>query len=158
MKINDKIYLCLGGSLGMRFVKVFLLLLIFCASASVQAQKIIRSSMGSFGNSTTEGGNAFRQTVGQPSSTNVLSEDNIVLRQGFQQPLSGKAKMKAIKECTLYIGPNPATDMVNISVKESMDSREITVYNMMGELIFKTSTNSAEYQLNVSNYSNGTIC
>lgn len=136
--------------------KIIPLLLSLCLSAGLFAQKLVRSSMSSFGNSKTESGTTFRQTVGQPSNTSVVSAENTAVRQGFQQPLNGKANAKAQKQCTLHLNPNPAISEVTVSVKENVGANEIKLYTTTGQLVLETrNTTSANYKMDVSTLNAG---
>lgn len=135
-------------------LSIIIITLLLLAPPKVFAQRIARASLSSFGNTTNSSGTVFRQTIGQSSNTSVFSSDKTVLRQGFQQPLTSN-KGATQKECTLYLNPNPANDMVTIQVKEHINNNQISVFNMMGELIFGTNINTPYYHLNVSNFTNG---
>jgi len=138
-------------------MKQILILLILLLSVHVAcfAQKIARSSLSSFGNSKNENGTVFRQTIGQASNTSVFSSDNAVLIQGFQQPVSGKYNTAIKKQCTLHLNPNPANEIVDITVSENISNNQIAVYNMRGELVFKTTTYTPHYQMDISKFSPG---
>jgi hypothetical protein len=60
-----------------------------------------------------------------------------------------------IKSQTLTMFPNPANDIVNISLDKDQ-LQKIELYSMTGRLIFKTDVNANIYALNISNYSIGT--
>lgn len=127
-----------------------------CITTSVFAQKIIRSSMSSFGSIISENGTTFRQTVGQPSSTSVFSNDGNTLRQGFQQPLSrSKSNFLKEKKCSLHLTPNPTTDIVHITFSEQIGENTISVFDMMGKLQFQITVSTPYYEMNVSNLLNG---
>jgi hypothetical protein len=99
---------------------IFLSILI-AAQTNSFAQKIIRSSLSSFGNSTSANGATYRQTIGQPSNITVVSNNGTNLRQGFQQPASSsKSNTHKQKVCTLYLMPNPASDFVHIKFLEDI--------------------------------------
>jgi hypothetical protein len=125
--------------------------LIFCVVTNSFSQKIIRSSFSSFGNATHENGITFRQTVGQASSTTSVSNNSTSLRQGFQQPLSASvSNSRKPKECTLYLSPNPATDVVNIRFGQEIGENEISIFDMMGKLHLKVTNIVSYYQLDAS--------
>lgn len=133
------------------FLSIFL-----CAAAASFAQKIARSSLSSFGNAISENGVTYRQTVGQSSSTTTVSDNKNSLRQGFQQPVSsGKSATSKIKECTLHLNPNPATETVRIRFSEEIGANQISVFDMKGLLHFKVNTSTASYDMDVSKLPNG---
>lgn len=60
------------------------------------------------------------------------------------------------KEVNLKIAPNPAHDMINISVSEETPIRNIAVYDMSGRIVKTiTGVNSAYFQLNRSGIQDG---
>lgn len=137
--------------------KTLTCLCIFLGVATASfAQKIARSSLSSFGNTISENGVVYRQTAGQSSSTTTVSNDNNSLRQGFQQPVSfGKPTTSKIKECTLHLNPNPATETVRIRFSEEIGANQISVFDMKGQLHFKVNTSAASYDMDVSKLPNG---
>ncbi|MCE9540825.1 MAG: T9SS type A sorting domain-containing protein [Bacteroidetes bacterium] len=129
---------------------------ILCLQTTVFAQRIIRSSMSSFGNITYENGTTFRQTIGQPSGTSVFLTDGNTLRQGFQQPIShGDSRKLKEKRCTLYLNPNPTTDVVFIKFNEEIGDNIISVFDIMGKLQFKITVTSPSYEMDISKLSKG---
>jgi hypothetical protein len=138
--------------------KFFALIIMFCCTATVAfGQKLIRSSMNSFGNTVNENGTTFRQTIGQSSSTSVFSNSGNSLRQGFQQPLSKTTKGNRLKEkeCTMYLNPNPSSDVVYIRFAEDVAENEVSVVDMVGRIHIKTTLYTSEYALDISKLSKG---
>ncbi len=128
----------------------------FCIAINSFAQKIIRSSLSSFGNVSYQNGTVYRQTIGQPSSTSVFTNDKTNLRQGFQQPvLSVNSNSSKEKECTLYLTPNPAADIVHIKFSEEIGENQISVFDLMGKLHFKINTITPYYEMDVSKLPKG---
>ena len=120
------------------------------------AQKIIRSSLSSFGNVSSENGTVYRQTIGQPSNTSVFSNEKTFLRQGFQQPVQSlNSNSTKEKECTMFLSPNPANNIVNIKFLEDIGENEISVFDMLGKLNFKTIIVASYYQMDVSKLPRG---
>ena len=125
-------------------------------TTGVSAQKIIRSSMSSFGNFVSESGATYRQTIGQPSSTTVFSNGGSTIRQGFQQPISrSKSGFMKEKKCSLHLTPNPTTDVVRITFSEQIGENTISVFDMMGKLQFQTTVATPYYELDVTNLLDG---
>lgn len=134
---------------------IFLSIVIAAQTGSF-AQKIIRSSLSSFGNATSANGTTYRQTIGQPSNISVVSNNGTDLRQGFQQPaLSSKSNVHKQKVCTLYLMPNPASDFVHIKFSEEIGDNQISVYDMMGKLLFRVNTTTSDYEMDISSFSHG---
>lgn len=139
----------------MKQIFTFLFLLLITANA-VYGQKLLRSSLSSFGAIKYENGTTYRQTIGQPSSTTVFSNENNVLRQGFQQPLSHiQSGSRKEKQCTLYLSPNPTSSNVTLRFAEEIGENQVAIFDMMGKLQFKTVVQSSGYELDISNLSRG---
>ena len=139
----------------MNRIYIFIIIL-WCPGTQLFAQKIVRSSLSSFGNIVNDNGTVFRQTIGQPSSTSVFSNDNTSLRQGFQQPVISSLSLSSIeKECTIYLSPNPATDIVRVKFSEEIGANQISIFDMMGKIHFSTSTDNPYYEIDVSKLAKG---
>lgn len=54
----------------------------------------------------------------------------------------------------LFFYPNPASDFINISGLEK--EAEMTIYDLMGKIVLKTSVESGDNMIDISNISNGT--
>ena len=133
----------------------FLLLFILLAAGSTSySQQIVRSSLSCFGNAVTESGILFRQTVGQPSSTQVVSNNGVVLRQGFQQPVSLNVGVVS-KECTLYMSPNPTMDFTSLEYAEEIGEHTISVFDMTGKLHVRVTTSENNYKMDVRKLQSG---
>ena len=118
------------------------------------SQQIIRSSLSSFGNTALENGVMYRQTVGQPSSASVLSNNGTFLRQGFQQPISS-INVIASKECTLYMNPNPTSDFVTLEFSEEVGQYQVSIFDLTGKLQFREMNSSASYQIDIKKFPDG---
>lgn len=139
----------------MNKIYVFIIIL-WCLGTQLFAQKIVRSSLSSFGNVVNDNGTVFRQTIGQPSSTSVFSNDNTSLRQGFQQPvISSRSLSSKEKECTLYLSPNPASTIVNVKFGEEIGENKISVFDVMGKLYFTVNIISSNYEMDISKMPKG---
>ncbi len=57
------------------------------------------------------------------------------------------------QDIDMLLFPNPARDVLNITSSEEM--RELRVINMLGKVVYSTSLNSNQYQLNVGGYEMG---
>jgi hypothetical protein len=114
-----------------RFTKiVFLQFLIICQIA--ESQTIVRSSMGCFGATFAENGFMLRQTAGQSYGTDVLKNDAIMLRQGFQQPLAQRSNTINIRQIDFSISPNPAKIMAMIRFAEEIPECVVVVRDLSG--------------------------
>lgn len=84
----------------------FLIGIIFTLfSFTTNAQKIVRSTIGSFGSTATSNNVIIQQTVGQSSATShIYKNDGSGIRQGFHQTLYAQA---VLNELNAQIFPNP---------------------------------------------------
>lgn len=56
---------------------------------------------------------------------------------------------------TLKVFPNPATDLLNFQLEESIDNAEIRVYSTLGQLIATQNINDTNTQFNVADWQKG---
>lgn len=82
---------------------LFFALAVLCVQISF-SQKIVRSTLGSFGPSMKNGSVLIQQTVGQPSLTSFIKSEHGSLRQGFHQPFYYETERN---ELNALIFPNP---------------------------------------------------
>lgn len=98
----------------------------------VSGQKIIRSTLGSIGAGYTVEGFVFRETSGQPSATSVLRGKELVLRQGFQQPLSKSISEEKGNKLEFKLFPNPTETAAWLEIPEDIMSYKLTITNING--------------------------
>ncbi len=123
-----------------------LLLIMILFSTPGAAQEVARQNIGSLGSSGTMNENTsfVSQTIGQPYSTVVYSNDGLSVNPGFQQSLyisnlknnQNESENNGTLRNTyldLEIYPNPATDNIYINTKIKKGS--LRVYNMQGRQI-----------------------
>src|SRR5690554_3544104 len=96
MQINSALFVFLFAKKryfknGLMKFKVILVFILTVSISSAYAQKIVRSSLNTFGNVVQNNGLMLSQTAGQSSNHSVFYAENnkIELRQGFQQTHSG---------------------------------------------------------------------
>ena len=120
----------------MKLKTSILLIILFKNSYS---QEIIRENIGSGGVSKTINNIHFNQSIGQQSAVNgTVSNNDITLRQGFQQPVFRveKRDFSEINELRLELYPNPFR--YDISVKFSQNPSKlikVSLFDMRGKLI-----------------------
>ena len=135
-----------------QFIPFAILLFIWADSF---CQQIVRSSLSSFGNSVSQNGVLFRQTVGQPSNSTVVSKTGTTLRQGFQQPIS-YVNSSVLRECTLYLSPNPTYNLVTLKFLEPIGEFQVSVYDLMGKLqLQENAVADVAYEMDIKKLSNG---
>jgi hypothetical protein len=100
-------------------------------------QTIVRSSLSCLGSTITDSGLILRQTVGQPSGTDVLRMGGMALRQGFQQPVVSKNHSSGLKPVDFKLFPNPATDKTLLSFTEEISGCSVFVRDINGSILFK---------------------
>ncbi|MEX1192571.1 MAG: T9SS type A sorting domain-containing protein [Brumimicrobium sp.] len=88
----------------LKTTSITLLTCLFCFGS--YGQHIKRSSLGSIGNTIESSGVKLSQSVGQNSVHEKIGKENIVLRQGFQQPMESSRSERS-KIIDMHIFPNP---------------------------------------------------
>lgn len=121
-----------------RFYKL-VLLQILVISQLTSGQTIVRSSLSCLGSTITDNGLILRQTMGQPSNTNVLRMEGMILRQGFQQPVVSKNHVSENRPVDFTLSPNPAKDITLLSFKEEISRCIISIRDINGSTLFKYS-------------------
>ena len=135
--------------------KVFILVCALFIVVDLYSQQIIRSSLNSFGNTAVVNGVQYRQTVGQPSNTSVFSSKEVVLRQGFQQPVISTGA-NASKECSLNLSPNPTSDFVTLEFGEEIGEYQVSVFDLNGALVYRgESTADKTHKMDIRKMANG---
>jgi len=134
------------------------------------AQTLKREVIGSVGGTSLGEGYSIKSTIGQPSNTMRFSGQDASLRQGFQQPVDSKSKVKPCKDCEVSLSPNPIVDRGIITIPFSSSSYDLILFDLAGRIIFerKSQINSTQeitsqqlssgQYLAVINYSNGCSC
>lgn len=119
-----------------RFYKIVVLQLLVIGQLT-SGQTIVRSTLSCLGSTITDNGLILRQTMGQPSNTDVLRMGGMILRQGFQQPVVSKNRVSEIKPVDFTISPNPAADNTLLSFTEVISGCSITVRDFYGSIFLK---------------------
>ena len=122
-----------------------------------QSQKIIRASLSCTGNSYSESGFRYRATVGQPSNTFQITNENSTLRQGFQQPFNFENQNAfSTVFCEFEILPNPAADNPEIYLFRPHDFSKIVIKDIHGRVCKVFNLNfGSENKVDISCLSNG---
>lgn len=117
---------------GLVFTYLMLLL-----SVSLGAQTITRQVISSIGSSTTSTGNYVSHTIGQPTPPSSTTNNNLALRQGFEQP----PKIKIIKKTDTFISlnifpnPNDGAFTLTVDTKEENETYTYEIYDLVGKLM-----------------------
>ncbi|MBN2481034.1 MAG: T9SS type A sorting domain-containing protein [Bacteroidales bacterium] len=103
-------------------------------------QTIVRSSLSCLGSTITDNGLFLRQTMGQPSGTDVLKIGGMELRQGFQQPVAANSYIRDAWQFDFTLSPNPAKNFTLLSFKEEISGCSIFIRDINGSTFCKYST------------------
>lgn len=120
-----------------RFLIMFFLQFLVLSQMTA-GQKIIRSSLSCFGSSYSENGFLFRQTAGQSSATDILKNENLTIRQGFQQAVYPAKSLVNSAPAEFLIAPNPANNMTQIRFQEEIQECVIMVRDLNGIPVFES--------------------
>ena len=133
-----------------RLVLLFALIFSFYSNAQSLSREVIGA-----GGGTYHGENRIiRQTIGQPSSTTVETEEDFTLRQGFQQPLSFSFYNTEM-ECDFILSPNPSTGIFSVDLPMEYGKGTLNVIAMDGKQLFKEEINTGITEHRLSELSSG---
>jgi hypothetical protein len=119
---------------------IYILAFITLGLSKVQAQSIVRSTIGSIGSSMGNGTVTVQQTAGQPSATiYVKNDDGSALRQGFHQPYYYEIERNDLN-ATIYPNPNNGQFSFQVAVEEGV-AFEYQLMDQQGRLVLKNSGN-----------------
>jgi hypothetical protein len=121
------------------------------------AQNLVRQSINSSGSSYFQGNILFRQTIGQSANTNLFQSNELILRQGFQQPIKELGlKILNTEIADFSAFPNPVDNELHILIKADTDSYILRVNNILGEKIYETTVlTNKETTINSSEWISG---
>jgi|TARA_B110000211_G_scaffold210680_1_gene248952 hypothetical protein len=115
-------------------------LVIFSVNISY-AQELVRENIGSSGASAIVNKIHIKQSIGQQSALNgTVSNNDITLRQGFQQPIFRieKNSLTDISVLDLVIFPNPFRYDISVRFNQEPTERiNILIFDTKGRLIKK---------------------
>ena len=137
--------------------RILLIMVLFLAAISSQAQSIQRQSISSIGSYNLTGGVLIQQTIGQPYATGGYYANDLVLRPGFQQ--FSNLEMGLIKppaKLTLNVYPNPVVQSVTIESRETIDNALIQVTDLNGRITMKENVaDLRKHVINCNEWPNG---
>ena len=140
-------------------IKVWLLLISIAVSNTCLSQTIIRQSISSYGGSSLNECILFSNTTGQCYNTITLSETDISVLPGFQQP--NTFSVEEIKEqqnntINIEVFPNPASFSFTIKNEGKSILTNLNVTDINGrEIFFKKISDSVINIIDCSNWENG---
>jgi len=120
---------------------------------TINAQTITRSTLGCLGGTNFSiDGVSLKQTVGQPSNTQIFRSDGSVLSQGFQQNNVSSLFLSPLNEIEFLLSPNPASDRTVLTIKEYNDMYSLSIKNLQGNTVYiKSGLKQKEFEINTSN-------
>jgi len=132
---------------------LFLICSFLSGGQDLFAQTIVRYSLSCLGSTVSDEGVIFRQTIGQSSNTFVFSKEGLVLRQGFQQPITSYNSLKALPQIDFTLSPNPADEMVLLQFQEEISKCTISMRDINGILLSELKVESLhDKRLDLKNY------
>jgi hypothetical protein len=106
----------------------------FTGFFALHGQSLKTQAISCFGGSVRfDSKTTIQMIAGQPSNTTVVSDNGVVMRQGFLQP-PGFFLEKAVIHINIF--PNPTSDFIQIA-GEVMKGDEISIYDANGRTIEK---------------------
>lgn len=131
------------------------LFLIFCTLFFTinYAQQISRSTIGTFGSSSSNGTVTMQSSGGQVATENY-KKDGVALRQGVIQPVIVSEELNAL-DAQVY--PNPTSDLLVISFENILkENVEVSIVDMSGVLKYEEEIfQIREKQIELNNFSKG---
>ncbi len=142
---------------GVLMIFVSLLsLLLSIQTIDAQNPARLRSVLSTGGSSKTvalRGRNFYyQQSIGQPGVTGPARYNNILIRQGFIQPLEGSLAVNLIEALPATVSPDPFSSKIIVSFSEGIsDILFVTIYDLNGKIVYFNKIGAArELTLDVS--------
>lgn len=131
-------------------------LMVFILPLSVQAQSLVRQSIGTIGGSNQVGNVTIQSTVAQPYFTATSSINNTALRPGFAQPVM-IVVAQPLFTIDVNIYPNPGSGSVTISTDVVESPLTVQVRDIHGKVIYEeTESQSGHIVMDCSTWAQGT--
>lgn len=135
---------------------IFSLFILYAINYSV-AQSLSPEVISSSGNSFTNGFNQLDWTLGEPATSTLVNNTNM-LTQGFHQNelmITAVDNYDVSYAATVF--PNPTVDRVQIQFATANENNTIELYTSEGKLLLTQSSNfNTLAQIDMSNYNSGT--
>ena len=101
---------------------------------ALHGQKIVRSSIGTGGNTTYKSDLIIQSTIGQPALiTHEKQSQNTGVRQGFIQPITFEIQVNEL-DIKLYPNPNSGVFFFDIGIDPN-DTFEFYIFDQSGRII-----------------------
>lgn len=122
-------------------IELTLIVIGLCISCCVQAQSIIRSTLGAGGKSqlvTANGKTYFvSQSIGQASVIGTSSSQGYTIRQGFQQPPSSFiVSPPSVNDFAAQVYPNPFSQSIKIAFGDPVKKDiYVIIHDITGRIV-----------------------
>ena len=118
-------------------MKRHLTLILLLISLSASSQRLMNSTLSSFGGSTNTSGVYLSHTAGQEGRVDAKKKDNLALQQGFEKNIFSFGNTKTLaNKIEFDLFPNPTrrefTIQTNLTEEEYLD---LTIYSLAGKLL-----------------------
>ena len=119
-------------------MKTQLTVLLLLISLSASSQRLMSSTLSSFGGSSNTSGVYLSHTAGQEGRVDSKKEEDLSLQQGFEKNIfSFGRKTTLSNKIEFELFPNPTrsefTIQTNLTKEEYLD---VTIYSLAGKLLF----------------------
>ena len=135
---------------------ILLILSTFIGINHLHSQEIVRQNIGCFSSVDFKTGVLLRQSIGQSSSTDVISNGQYTVRQGFQQPLFFKQIENLENKFPVVVFPNPFKEIFTIQIDDLKSPILVRVIDQNGKFIFQSILEDNQpFVLNTEGWSSG---
>jgi hypothetical protein len=141
--------------------RILMLILVACCSKSTVYSQMLETSVISGGGESVEISQnlLWSWTIGEPV-IELQTGNGVMLVQGFHQPRLTVAPLVAVAGLKDFVSvyPNPSTDFITISLKESALAAQkvkVELRDMSGRLAYESDFKNSEHTIDVRLLSNG---
>jgi len=106
------------------------------------------------GNSSSTTGNTVHTYSNDNPYEATLTLTNSCGTNSSSEEVAGSLKLDEIKNIAFIVYPNPANDIIDISLTENIPT-EITIFNGLGEVVYQVNHKTISVKCDVSKYSDG---
>ena len=119
-------------------MRSLLILSLFITSLSVSSQRLMSSTLSSFGGSSSKSGVYLSHTAGQEGRVDSKKKDNFSLQQGFEKNVFSFGRKRTLSnKIEFELFPNPTrsefTIQTNLTEEDYLD---LTIYSLAGKLLY----------------------
>ena len=121
-----------------QIMKTQLTVLLLLITLTASSQRLMSSTLSSFGGSSNSSGVYLSHTAGQEGRVDSKKKDNLSLQQGFEKNVfSFGRKMTISNKIEFELFPNPTrsefTIQTNLTKEDYLD---LTIYSLAGKLLY----------------------